>query len=118
MTIAKLENCQYPLNIRLFKDLGYISYQPKNVILMEPIKKMPKRELSPLQKWYNRTQAILRVSVEHAIAGIKRCRIIKERCRVQYRRRELFLLVATGLHNLRVFSPLRNYHFRLNPKRI
>ena len=116
MKIAKLENCQYPEQIRLFKDLGYISYTPKKVILMAPIKKPPKRELTKLEKWYNRSISHVRVSVEHAIAGIKRCRIIKERCRVQYSKRENFLLAATGLHNLRVFSPLRKYNFRLKPK--
>ena len=116
MKIAKLEASQYPENIRVFKDLGYKSYSPKNAIAMEPIKKLPKKELTKLQKWYNQSIAQIRVSIEHAIAGIKRCRIIKERCRVLYTRRDRFLLAATGLHNLRVFSSLRKYTFRLNTK--
>lgn len=116
MKIAKQENCTYPRGIRLYKDLGYIGYYPNDVILMAPIKKLPKQELSSIQKWYNKTISCVRVSVEHAIAGIKRCRIIKERCRVHLHRREIFLLIATGLHNFRVFSPLRKYELRLNSK--
>ena len=83
---------------------------------MEPIKKPRKAELSTLQKWYNTANAKVRVYVEHAIAGIKRCRIIKERCRINYPLRDLCLMIATGLHNLRVFSLRRKYHLKINPK--
>lgn len=114
--IAEYEKCTFPEAIRLYKDLGYQGYSPGNVINMAPIKKPKGEELNKLQKWYNSTISHIRVSVEHAIAGIKRCRIIKERCRISYERRGLFLIIATGLHNLRVFSPLRAYKTRLASK--
>lgn len=118
VTIAKQENCNYPEGIRLYKDLGYIGYTPDSVINMIPIKKPKKKDLTLLQKWHNKSISSVRVSVEHAIAGIKRCRIIKERCRVAYYNRDNLLLIATGLHNLRVFSSLRSYKMRLNHKYI
>ena len=107
--IAHMENCTYPEKIRLYKDMGYVGYIPKSVTEMAPFKKPRKKELSELQKWFNRTVSQVRIAVEHAIAGIKRCRIIKERCRVQHGLRERFLLIATGLHNLRVISSFRKY---------
>lgn len=107
--IAKQENCSFPQGITLYKDLGYLGYNPENVKLLAPKKKPRKKQLSTALKWSNKLISSVRVSVEHAIAGIKRCRIIKERCRVHLSRRENFMLIATGLHNLRVLSPYRNY---------
>ena len=107
--IAKQENCSFPEGIILYKDLGYLGYKPKNVKLLAPKKKPRKRQLSTALKWSNKLISSIRVSVEHAIAGIKRCRIIKERCRVHLSRRENFMLIATGLHNFRVLSPYREY---------
>ena len=107
--IAPTENCTYPQGVRLYKDTGYLGYTPESVVEMAPFKKPRKKELSVLQEWFNKTVAQVRIAVEHAIAGIKRCRVIKERCRVQYKLRERFLLIATGLHNLRVNSSCRLY---------
>ncbi len=109
VSIARQEQCTFPDAIRLFKDLGYQGYIPDNILEMAPIKKPKGRALSTLQKWYNTAIAKVRVTVEHAIAGIKRCRIIKERCRLHYNNRNRYLLLATALHNLRVVSPHRNY---------
>lgn len=108
--IAKQENCSFPEGITLYKDLGYLSYKPKKVKLLAPKKKPRKRQLSTALKWSNKLISSVRVSIEHAIAGIKRCRIIKERCRVHLSRRENFMLLATGLHNFRVLSPYREYN--------
>tara|TARA_B110000881_G_C18461919_1_gene456662 strand:+ start:577 stop:957 length:381 start_codon:yes stop_codon:yes gene_type:complete len=107
--IAKQENCSFPQGVTLYKDLGYLGYNPENVTLLAPKKKPRKKQLSTALKWSNKLVSSVRVIVEHAIAGIKRCRIIKERCRVHLSRRENFMLIATGLHNLRVLSPYRNY---------
>lgn len=107
--IAKQENCSFPQGITLYKDLGYLGYNPENIKLLAPKKKPRKKQLSTALKWSNKLVSSVRVSVEHAIAGIKRCRIIKERCRVHLSRRENFMLIATGLHNFRVLSPYRKY---------
>ncbi len=67
-------------------------------------KKKPRgRELHPIQKTINQVISKVRVTVEHAIAGIKRCHIVADTFR---NRRDGFvdevILVASGLHNLRV----------------
>jgi len=107
--IAKQENCSFPQGVILYKDLGYLGYNPENIKLLAPKKKPRKKQLSTALKWSNKLVSSVRVSLEHAIAGIKRCRIIKERCRVHLSRRENFMLIATGLHNFRVLSPYRKY---------
>jgi len=66
------------------------------VYIIQPFKKPKNKELTGKQKWYN---------------GIKRCRIIKERCRLGYRKRDEFALVAAALHNFRVKSPMRAYKY-------
>ena len=71
--IAQTEDCTYPKKIRLYKDMGYLGYSPKSVVEMAPFKKPKLKDLSTLQKWFNKTVSQVRVTVEHAIAGIKRC---------------------------------------------
>ena len=67
-------------------------------------KKKPRgRELTAAEKDANRKLAKLRVRVEHAIAGVKRSRIVKDVFR--NKKPELSdasMEVACGLHNLRV----------------
>ena len=57
----------------------------------------------PIQKTINQIISKVRVTVEHAIAGIKRCHIVADTFR---NRRQGFvdkvILVVSGLHNLRV----------------
>src|SRR3954471_19216062 len=67
-------------------------------------KKKPRgRELTSAEKVANRKLAKLRVRVEHAIAGVKRSRIVKDVFR--NKKPELSdapMEAACGLHNLRV----------------
>src|SRR5436305_14824146 len=67
-------------------------------------KKKPKGgELTAAEKQANRKLAKLRVRVEHAIAGVKRCRIVKD----VFRNKkpglsDTSMEVACGLHNVRI----------------
>jgi DDE superfamily endonuclease len=55
------------------------------------------------EKRHNRTLARLRVRVEHALAGVKRARIVKDILRnTKAEFSDLVMAVACGLHNLRV----------------
>jgi len=59
--------------------------------------------LTPGQKRHNRKLSRVRVRVEHAIAGVKRSRIVKDLLRnTKERFSDLVMVVACGLHNLRV----------------
>lgn len=108
--IAELEQCRFPNGIQLIQDRAFIGYAPENIQLVEPFKKPRTTDLSELKKWFNTYVARLRITVENAINGIKRCRIVKDKCRhfcQQFRHQ--VILICAGLHNLRVNSPYRDY---------
>jgi hypothetical protein len=59
--------------------------------------------LSISEKWLNRLISRVRVKVEHGIAGLKRCRLVKEILRLTKAGiSDLVMEIACGLHNLRV----------------
>jgi hypothetical protein len=67
-------------------------------------------ELTPGQKRHNRKLARTRVRVEHAIAGIKICRITKDQFRnTKDGFSDMVMLIACGLHNLRVIRRARRH---------
>ena len=87
----------------MVKDTGFQGYEPPDTDTLQPKKKPRGRELHPIQKTINQLISKVRVTVEHAIAGIKRCHIVADIFR---NRRHGFvdevMLAASGLHNLRV----------------
>jgi DDE superfamily endonuclease len=68
----------YPLNATLDKDTGFQGYEPGGVLTRQPKKKPRGQELSVTDRWLNRLFVGGRVVVEHVIAEVKRCRIVKE----------------------------------------
>jgi hypothetical protein len=87
----------------LLLDLGFIGYEPEGAQTLLPVKKPYQGELSATDKLYNRLLASVRVKVEHVMAGVKRIRIVKEKIRLHGEQiRDLVMLMACGLHNLRV----------------
>ena len=68
----------------------------------------PKRNLkgkSLLVLKNKRTSGIsgVRIKVEHAIGGMKKCRIVKERFRChKFGFEDMVILIACGLHNFRI----------------
>ena len=93
----------YPPDALVVKDTGFQGYEPLDTRTLQPKKKPRGRELHPIQKTINQLISKVRVTVEHAIAGIKRCHIVADTFR---NRRQGFvdevMLAASGLHNLRV----------------
>ena len=108
--IADNDEICFPDGIHLFQDSGFQGYRPANVFIVQPYKKPRNSELSELEKWFNRYVSTIRICVEHAISGIKRFRIIKDKCRhFSHHFRDQILEICTGLHNFRVRSPFRKY---------
>ena len=95
----------FPGDALVLKDTGFQGYEPPDTDTLQPKKKPRGRELHPIQKTINQVISRVRVTVEHAIAGLKRCHIVADIFR---NRRQGFvdevLLAASGLHNLRVVS--------------
>jgi len=90
-------------NITLWQDTGFLGYYPENVIVKMPVKKPKGKELSEEQKESNKKIATFRILVEHAIGGVKRYRIVKERFRCRkFEFDDLVMLIACGLHNFRI----------------
>jgi DDE superfamily endonuclease len=59
--------------------------------------------LSVGDKFLNHLIASVRIVVEHAIAGVKRCRIVKDVFRLTTSGiSDMVMEIACGLHNLRV----------------
>lgn len=94
----------------LRQDLGLLGHAPAGVVVEMPYKKPPKQELPFAQRLYNQLRSPLRVVIEHAHSGIKRLRMVGDTLRLRGAwRRDTVMLVACGLHNLRVRSAHRAY---------
>ncbi len=84
------------------KDLGYQGYEPKWVITFQPKKKPRNAELSQTEKFINKIFSSVRIVVEHVLAGVKRCRIVKDVYRnLREGYEDLVMEIACGLHNFR-----------------
>ncbi|WP_158602606.1 transposase family protein [Proteiniphilum sp. X52] len=100
--------------ITLWQDTGFLGHSPKDVTVKMPTKKPKGKELSDDQKKENDDQkkenreiSSFRILVEHAIGGIKKCRIVKERFRCRkFGFDDLVMLIACGLHNFRITMSL------------
>ena len=101
--LADESGLTYPPDALVVKDTGFQGYEPPDTATLQPKKKPRGRELHPVQKTINQLISRVRVAVEHALAGIKRCHIVADTFR---HRRHGFgdevMLAASGLHNLRV----------------
>jgi hypothetical protein len=68
-----------------------------------PTKKSKGRQLTDEQKSENREISSFRIIVEHAIGGVKRCRIVRERFRChKFGFDDLVMLISCAMHNFRM----------------
>ncbi|GHT29871.1 hypothetical protein AGMMS49574_07860 [Bacteroidia bacterium] len=98
----------------MWQDTGFIGHTPGNVTVKMPTKKPKGKELSDVQKEENKKISCFRILVEHAIGGVKKCRIVKERFRCRkFGFDDLVMLIACGLHNFRVLMSLTVRYVKL-----
>lgn len=101
--LADESNLQFPPRVTLEQDTGYQGFDPAQVVTLQPKKKSKGKELSVGEKFVNRCISSGRIVVENIIAGIKRCRIVKDVLRNwKSDFDDLIMELACGLHNLRV----------------
>jgi hypothetical protein len=101
--IADQESISYPPRTVLYKDTGFQGYEPAVSKTYQGKKKPPRGELTAAEKRTNRKLARIRVRVEHALAGVKRSRIVKDVFRnTKEGVSDSVMEAACGLHNLRV----------------
>lgn len=93
----------YPHGATLGKDTGFQGYEPASVVTHQPKKKPKGKDLSLADRWLNEIFASARVVVEHTVAGVKRCRIVKDVFRnTKAGFSDLVMEVACALHNFRM----------------
>lgn len=101
--MADEEDFSFQQAIILMQDLGFQGFEPENVTIYQPIKKPKGLDLSTQQKQYNKEQSQQRVSVEHAIRGIKILRIVQEKIRSHLHAwRDLVMYLACAIHNFKI----------------
>ena len=100
--LAETENITYPDHMTLLKDTGFQGYEPKVHKTGSTEKKPRKKGLTEKEKANNRKISKVRVKVQHAIAGIKRSRCVKDMLRnTKDGFSDLVMVIACSLHNLR-----------------
>ena len=105
---------QYPINLpensTVKQDLGFVGHKPSNILVEQPFKSSKNHTLTFTECLYNKMLSATRVIIEHANSGVKRLRIIKDTIRFySFEKRDKIMLIACGLHNLRVSSDYRKY---------
>ena len=100
--LADRAKLRFPPDALLVKDTGLQGYEPAGPTTLQPKKKPKSRALRPYETAINRLVSRTRIVVEHAIAGVKRCRIVADTFR-GWRKGlvDEVMLAACGLHNLR-----------------
>lgn len=87
----------------LLLDLGFPAYQARGATVVRPHQKPRGGELTREQKRENQAKARERVVVEHALAGVKVWRVVKDVFRSWlHERRDRVMYLACGLHNFRL----------------
>jgi hypothetical protein len=107
-SIADQEDIAYPPGTVLYKDSGFQGYEPAVAQTCQAKKKPRGGELTAAERRGNRKLGRVRVRVEHALAGVKRCRIVKDVLRNPGDAvSDAAMEAACGLHNLRVHKRKR-----------
>jgi len=97
------ENPTFPTDSFLYKDTGFQGYEPEDVQTFQPQKKPKGKELTAAQREENSLISSVRMVLEHIIAGMKRCRIVKDVFRnTKEKYDDLVMEIACGLHHFRV----------------
>ena len=105
----------FPPGTLLLGDSAFQGYAPPGVLATHLKKAMRSHPLSTLDRIANHFKARARILVEHIIASVKRCRIVKDVLRnTKPHVSDQVISLACGLHNLRTdFRWLRSLRFQL-----
>lgn len=97
----------FPEGSTVFQDRGLQGFTVAGVTVIQPKKKPRGKELTAEDKENNRAVSSIRIRVEHAIGGVKRYRIVKDKIRNWKEGfRDQVMETCCGLHNFRLnFRP-------------
>jgi hypothetical protein len=107
--IADCEAIHYPPHATLDKDTGFQGYEPAGILTFQPRKKPKGQALGIADLFFNRLISSARIRVEHVIASVKRCRIVKDVFRnTTEGMSDLVMCVACALHNCASVSVIQS----------
>jgi hypothetical protein len=85
-------------------------YTCEGITIVQPKKKPSGGELTPPEKAANRAISSIRIRIEHAIGGVKRYRMVKDKIRLlKDGIRDTIMETCCGLHNFRL--QYRPWHY-------
>lgn len=100
----------------LYQDTGFQAFDLDGITLMQPKKKRRGQPLTDQEKASNRAISAIRVRAEHAINGVKRFRIVKDKIRNwKPGFRDQVMETCCGLHNFRLNFRPWHYDLKLLP---
>ena len=103
--LAAESQLSWPPTATVIKDKGFEGYEVPGACNYQPQKKPRGGELSPLPKTLNAVLAGVRIVVAQVIAGVKRCRMVKDiwsKYDAMANFDDLVMAIACGWHNFRV----------------
>lgn len=108
--ICDEEGTRLPEGADLYRDSGFQGHEVPGATVHQPTKKPRGGRLTDEQKEANRLISSIRVVIEHIIAGVKRCRIVKDVFRsTKEGFDDLAMELACGLHNFRSHRRRQSY---------
>jgi hypothetical protein len=109
-SIADLAGYTFPPGSGLYQDMGFQGFVLAGITIVQPKKKPPWGELTPPEKAHNRVISSVRICIEHAIGGVKRYRMVKDKIRLlKDGIRDSIMETCCGLHNFRL--QYRPWHY-------
>ncbi|HXH10511.1 MAG TPA: transposase family protein [Alphaproteobacteria bacterium] len=111
-SLAELAGYTLPPGSCLYQDKGFQGFWLPDVMIVQPKKTPPGGELTPPEKATIRRISSIRIRIEHAIGGVKRYRIVKDKIRLlKDGIRDAVMKTCCGLHNFRL--QYRPWHYAL-----
>jgi hypothetical protein len=108
--LAELEGYTLPHGSCLSHDRGFQGFLLNGVTIVQPKKTPPGGDLPPPEKATNQAISSIRIRSEHAMGGVKRSRIVKEKRRLlKDGIRDTIMETCCGLHNFRL--QYRPWHY-------
>jgi len=109
-SLAELAGYTWPPGSCLDQDMGFQGFVLAGVTIVQPQKKPRGGELTPPEKATNRRISSIRIRIEHAIGGVKRYRMVKDKIRLlKDGIRDTIMETCCGLHNFRL--QYRPWHY-------
>jgi hypothetical protein len=109
-SLAELAGYTLPRGSHLYQDMGFQGFMLDGITIIQPKKKPRGGELTQPEKAHNRLISSIRIRIEHAIGGVKRYRMVKDKMRLlKDGMRDTIMETCCGLHNFRLLYRPWNY---------